>query len=87
MDDINNLLLSEEQGATPEEHLEARNQRLTAKQMRALSRISRYIHMRDEMPLRGLDDDIHTIHMGTEFESALLLSDLRELIDALSSKG
>lgn len=88
MSGIENLLLSETEGATPAEHLEARDQRLTAPQMQALSRVKQYIKMRDEQPLRGISmDEIHAIHAGTEFEGVLRLPDLRELVDALSPKG
>jgi hypothetical protein len=44
-------------------------------------RVARYVQMRDEKPLRGMDDDIHGLHSGTEWEAALSLSDLRALLD------
>lgn len=37
----------------------------------------RYLLKRAERPLRGISDEIHTIHAGTEDEAAISLSDLQ----------
>lgn len=39
--------------------------------------IRHYVAMRDAKPLRQLDDVIHSVHAGTEWEAELRLSDLR----------
>lgn len=45
-----------------------------------LERVKRYIDMRDAKPLRQIDDSIHGIHMGTEWEAELTLADLRAVV-------
>jgi len=43
---------------------------------RATTAINRYIAMRTAQPLKGLDDTIHAIHTGTEYEAELTFSDI-----------
>jgi hypothetical protein len=51
----------------------------------SIERIARYLRMREEKPLRGIDADrVHCIHTGTEWEAELRLSDLRALLQSLS---
>ena len=49
--------------------------------MTALERIRRYVAMRAEMPLRNMDDSIHGVHTGTQWEAELRLSDVAALLD------
>lgn len=42
-----------------------------------LDAIRHYIAMRDAKPFRQMDDVIHSVHIGTEWEAELRLSDLR----------
>lgn len=46
----------------------------------AVDRVRRYVWARDTMPMRQLNDDIHGVHSGTEYEGVLTLSDLRALL-------
>lgn len=48
--------------------------KLTCRQR--LDRISRYVMMRRLKPMRSMDDVIHGIHMGEEWEAELCLSDI-----------
>lgn len=54
---------------------------------RALARVAQYVEMRDAKPLRQVDDQIHGIHTGTEWEAVLFLSDVRQLLSALRTVG
>lgn len=51
----------------------------------ALSRVVRYLGMRRIRPLRQVDEHIHGIHMGTEWEADLRLGDLETVIAAMLS--
>jgi hypothetical protein len=42
--------------------------------------LRRYVECRAKLPIRGMDDVIHAIHTGTEYEAELRLSDLRAVI-------
>lgn len=53
---------------------------------KALEPIMHYIKMREEKPFRGLSDDVHMIHGGTEWEAVLRLSDLRKLATAIGGE-
>lgn len=56
--------------------------------MDEIERVRRYLAMRDEKPLRQMDDVINAIHTGTDWEAELRLSDLRRLLaeyDALEA--
>jgi hypothetical protein len=46
----------------------------------ALTRVRRYLEMRDARPLTGIGDCVHVIHGGTEWEGELRLSDLRLVV-------
>lgn len=46
----------------------------------AMARLKHYVDMRAAKPLQHLDDAVHSIHMGTEWEAELRLSDLRALV-------
>lgn len=45
--------------------------------------LAHYSRMRDEKPMNGMDDAIHSIHVGTEWEAELTQSQLRALRQAL----
>jgi hypothetical protein len=48
--------------------------------MSAQNRVSHFLAMWDEKPLRGPDnDELYGIHVGTEWEAMLRISDLRKL--------
>ena len=47
----------------------------------AEDRVRHYVRMRDARPVR-LDDEIHGIHKGTEWEASLYLADLRAMVSA-----
>ncbi len=47
----------------------------------AEDRVRHYVRMRDARPIR-LDDEIHGIHKGTEWEASLYLADLRAMVSA-----
>lgn len=49
----------------------------------AADRIRHYVTMRDEKPFRQLDDVIHAIHTGSQWEAELLLSDIRAVLEIL----
>jgi hypothetical protein len=49
----------------------------------ASDRVRRYVAMRIEKPIGKLDDEIHGVHVGTEWEAELRLSDLRGLLAEL----
>lgn len=44
-----------------------------------------YLQKRAERPLRGISDDIHTIHAGTEDEATISLADLQAWVAATSA--
>lgn len=46
----------------------------------ALARVRRYVAMRDAQSLGRTDDQVHGIHVGTEWEAELSLSDLRAVL-------
>lgn len=46
----------------------------------ALANIEHYLHMRTSKPLLGIGDEIHRIHTGTDFEAAVTVSDLEDLV-------
>lgn len=50
----------------------------------ALRPVQHYVAMRDAMPIRGLSDDIHSIHAGTQWEASLSLTDLRAVVAILA---
>lgn len=52
---------------------------------RPLSRVSRYLEMRKAKPLRGLDDSVHRVHAGTEWEADLSLGDLEHVVSMMLS--
>jgi hypothetical protein len=85
--EIGNHNLQEELGASPQVHLEAtrnRNAAVTQEVRGALARVERYLHMRNVMPIRGIDPDvIHCVHAGTEWEAEIRLSDLRLIVGAI----
>lgn len=43
-------------------------------------RVRRYLLMREEQPIRGSDDVIHAIHLGTDYAAELRLSDLQTIM-------
>lgn len=51
----------------------------------AIERLERYVKIRDEKPIRNQDDEIHGVHVGTEWEGTLQLSDLRLVLAALNA--
>lgn len=53
----------------------------------ALARVTRYVEMRQKVKFRGLDDQIHGIHTGTEYEASLNLSDLETLVAAWNRRA
>lgn len=61
--------------------LEARNAEL----VEALKPILKFIKAFDAKPISGLHDEFYSIHLGTEYEGVLRLSDLR-LIQALAGQ-
>lgn len=50
---------------------------------KALEPLNHYVRCRQAMPMRGIGDSVHTIHVGSEFEAELTFSQL-EAIAALS---
>jgi hypothetical protein len=52
----------------------------------ALEPFARYAEMREAKPLRGLDDVIHAIHTGSEWEAELRLSHCIKARAALSGE-
>lgn len=48
----------------------------------ALERIQRYVAMRDAKPIKMLDDEIHSVHVGSEWEAVLNVADLRAVFPA-----
>lgn len=54
-----------------------------AKMEDALHPFGEYASCRDAQPLRGLDDVIHAIHIGTPWESEIRLSDCRKAAKVL----
>jgi hypothetical protein len=54
---------------------------MMSERARALERIQQYLKMRTEKPINGLDDVIHGVHTGTEWEGTLSLSDLLLAVD------
>lgn len=51
----------------------------------AFSRVIRYLDMRRCKPLRQVDEHIHGIHLGTEWEADLRLGDLETVMAAMLS--
>lgn len=47
-----------------------------------LQRVAHYVRMREEKPLRQVDDHLHGVHVGTEWEAILTLSDLRSVVNS-----
>jgi hypothetical protein len=52
---------------------------------KSLERVRNYVAMRNIKPLRGLDDQIHGIHTGTDFEASLTFADLQILVYRLEA--
>lgn len=51
-----------------------------APQAKGVEGVRRYLASRDAKPMRGIDPEvIHAIHIGTEWEAELRMSDLRAL--------
>ena len=46
--------------------------------------LAHYSRMRDAKPMNGMDDAIHSIHVGTEWEAEVTQSQLRGLSEALA---
>ena len=42
--------------------------------------VARYLAARRAQPLRGTDETVHAIHLGTEHEATLRISDLEALV-------
>jgi len=60
----------------------AKNARLRA----ALKPFADFAKAFDAAPLRGIADEVYGIHMGTQWESSLRLSDCRAALKALEEK-
>ncbi len=53
----------------------------------AVERVRGYVSAHDMKPMRGMGDEIHGLHVGTEFEGSLRLSDLRLILAALQQSN
>lgn len=53
----------------------------------ALARVSQYVAAWDAKPIRGVDNEIHALHVGSEHEGRLLLSDIRALLAFLNARS
>lgn len=52
----------------------------------AMAPFIRYVEMRRARPLKGLGDTLHTIHVGTEWEASINVSDIELLMQATGAK-
>lgn len=49
----------------------------------ALKPFAQFVERFDNKPLRTLDDELYAIHVGTEWEASIRLSDFRKALNAL----
>ena len=48
----------------------------------AIERVRDYVSIRDEYPMRELGDVVHAVHLTTDWEAEIRLSDLRLILAA-----
>ncbi len=48
--------------------------------MTHIERISKYVDMNRKKPIKMAGDIVHSVHMGTEWEAVLKLSDIQKLL-------